>query len=222
MDDETFFAWLDGELDADRARIVEAEVRASPEMTAKAQAHRALGARLSAAFDPIAAAPAPVVVNFERERVRRRGWTGSVWQNAMALAATLVVGLFLGSMVGDPSGPVAGDGNRLVAANALASALDTRLASAPAADGPRIGLTFRDPGGQYCRSFTDRSSSGLACHKDGQWVIRGLFQRPEGQDGAFRMASGPDPQLAALVESTIAGEPFDAAAERRAQQAGWR
>lgn len=222
MDDETFFAWLDGELDADRARFVEADVRASPELTAKAAAHRALRARLTAAFDPIAEAPAPVVMNFERERARRRGWPGSVWRNAMALAASLAVGLFLGSMAGNSTAPVTGDGDRLVAANALASALDTRLASAPAADGPRIGLTYRNPDGDYCRSFTDRSSSGLACRDDGKWVIRGLFQRPEGQDGAFRMASGADPQLAALVESTIAGEPFDAAAERRAQQAGWR
>jgi hypothetical protein len=33
------------------------------------------------------------------------------------------------------------------------------------------------------------------------------------------MASGPDPRLAELVDSTIAGEPFDAAAEARAIKA---
>jgi hypothetical protein len=36
------------------------------------------------------------------------------------------------------------------------------------------------------------------------------------------MAGGMDPNLAALVDSTIAGEPLDAAAERAAKKEGWR
>jgi hypothetical protein len=36
------------------------------------------------------------------------------------------------------------------------------------------------------------------------------------------MAAGMDPNLAALVDSTMAGEAFDAAAEKAAKQRGWR
>jgi hypothetical protein len=36
------------------------------------------------------------------------------------------------------------------------------------------------------------------------------------------MAAGMDPNLAALVDSTMVGEPFDAAQERAARQKGWQ
>jgi len=36
------------------------------------------------------------------------------------------------------------------------------------------------------------------------------------------MAAGMDPNLAALVDSTIAGEPLDATAEKAARDKGWR
>jgi hypothetical protein len=36
------------------------------------------------------------------------------------------------------------------------------------------------------------------------------------------MAAGMDPNLAALVDSTMAGEPFDAAHERQAKDRGWK
>ncbi len=36
------------------------------------------------------------------------------------------------------------------------------------------------------------------------------------------MAAGSDPTLAATIDSMIAGEPFDAAQEKAAKDAGWR
>ena len=36
------------------------------------------------------------------------------------------------------------------------------------------------------------------------------------------MAAGEDPRLAALIDERIAGEPFDAPAERAAKEKGWR
>ena len=36
------------------------------------------------------------------------------------------------------------------------------------------------------------------------------------------MATGMDPGLAALVDSAITAEPFDAAREKAARDAGWR
>jgi len=50
----------------------------------------------------------------------------------------------------------------------------------------------------------------------------GLFAEPEGQGGNYRMAAGMDPNLAALVDSTMAGEPFDAATEKAAKDKGWK
>ncbi len=40
--------------------------------------------------------------------------------------------------------------------------------------------------------------------------------------GHYRMAVGSDPALAATIDSMIAGEPFDAAQEKAAKDAGWR
>jgi anti-sigma factor RsiW len=44
--DETFFAWLDGELHGDEAAKVSAEVAADPALAAKAEQHRAMQQRL--------------------------------------------------------------------------------------------------------------------------------------------------------------------------------
>ena len=110
----------------------------------------------------------------------------------------------------------------LVAAASLDQALDKQLASDGASNGVRVGLTFRDRQGSICRSFNDGAASGLACREAGDWRIRGLFQRAEGQAGDYRMAAGEDPRLAALIDETIAGEPFEAATERAAMEKGWR
>jgi hypothetical protein len=227
ISDERFFAWLDGELDPAEAAAVDRLVAADPEMQRRAAAHRALGTRLGAAFDPLAAAPVPErlagaarapaaeVVDLASRRPPSRPI--SVRTQYAAMAATLAIGIVAGSMLdGDASGPIARENGQLVASADLEAALYTRLASVPADDGARIGLTFRDSAGDLCRSFTEGGAAGLACHKGGDWRIRGLFQAGEGQQGEFRMASGPDPRLAELVDSSIAGEPLDAAAERKA------
>ena len=145
-----------------------------------------------------------------------------------ALAATLAVGVFGGNLLaggllsGGPASPIAAEGGRLVASADLENALYARLASSPADSGPRIGLTFRDKAGAICRTFEDRSASGLACREGGDWRIRSVFQAPEGQTTDYRMASGANPQLLEAVDATIAGEPFDAAQEKAAAERGWR
>lgn len=227
ISDERFFAWLDGELEPADAAEVAAQVAADPALQRKADEHSALGARLGAAFDPVAMAPLPdrlakaiqpkqaEVVDLAARREARRPI--SVRMQWAAMAATLALGVVAGSMIGSsPSGPVGREDGRLVAAGDLEAALYTRLASAPTDDGARIGLTFRDAGGDLCRSFTDDGVAGLACHQGGDWRIRGLFQAGEGQRSEFRMAAGQDPRLAELVDTTMAGEPLDADGERKA------
>jgi hypothetical protein len=229
-DDEKFFAWLDGELGPAEAVRMDAKVAADPRLARLAEQHRALKAQLNAAFEPIASArvperlqaavrPTAEVINFASAKSARRIPSVPQWT---ALAATLAVGIFVGTMVPQRgSGPVEVHGGKIYAAAALDQALDTQLASAPAGD-VRIGLTFRSGAGQICRSFTQEVSSGLACRSGGRWQVKGLFAAPEGQGSSYRMAAGMDPNLAALVDSSMAGEPFDAAAERAAMQKRWR
>jgi hypothetical protein len=228
ISDEQFFAWLDGELEPAEAAAIDEMIAADPALRHRADEHRALGRRLSAAFDPIAQARIPdILLDAARPReaevadlaVRRRAPVRSSWAPMQwaAMAATLAIGIVAGSMInsGD-SGPISRENGQLVASGELQQALSTRLASAPADQGTRIGLTFRDAAGGLCRSFTDDGASGLACHERGDWRIRGLFQAGEGQRTEFRMAAGPDPRLAEMIDATIAGEPLDAAAERQA------
>jgi len=229
-EDDKFFAWLDGELEPTDAAEMEAKVAADTQLTRLAEQHRALGAQLKGAFDPIAEAPVPErldaalrpsagVIDFAA--AKRARITPSLPQWA-AMAATLAVGIFVGTAIPQRSGaPVEVQGGKIYAAAALDQALDTQLASAPAGD-VRVGLTFRDQAGEICRSFTQPAASGLACRAAGKWQLKGLFAAPEGQGSSYRMAAGMDPNLAALVDSTMAGEPFDAAAEKAAKDRGWK
>jgi len=234
VSDETFFAWLDGELSGDEAAKVEAEVAANPELSRLAEEHRSLRAELKSAFDPVASEPIPAslldavrepdpqVIDFASAKRAREGRRWPSLPQLAAMAATLALGIFGGTMIPQRStAPVQVQGGKLYAAAALGQALDAQLASAPARD-VRIGMTFRDQSGAICRSFTETDASGLACREDGRWQLRGMFAAPEGQSDQYRMAAGMDPNLAALVDSAIAGEPFDAAQEKAAKANGWR
>lgn len=230
ISDERFFAWLDGELDPVEAAAIDELVAADPELQRRAEAHRALGGRLRDAFDPIAEARVPErlraaaatheadVVDLSARRAQARPISRPVrWA---AMAATLAIGIVAGSLINSgTSGPVAAENGQLVASGQLEEALYKQLASAPADEGTRIGLTFRNASGDLCRSFTDEATAGLACHHNGDWRIRGLFQAAEGGQAEFRMAAGPDPRLSELIDSTIAGEPLDAEGERKALDA---
>lgn len=235
IDDETFFAWLDGELDGEQAEQVAAEVAGDPRLARLAEQHRAFGTRLRGAFDTVAAAPVPVgiaqavrpasaqLVQFPPLRRASNDDGRRAWPQWAAIAATLVIGIGLGTALNNMGrgSPVEVRGGKMFAAAQLDGALDQQLASAAAGD-VRVGLTFRDQAGTLCRTFTDPQSSGLACRSGDDWQLRGLFAAPEGQSGDYRMAAGVDPNLAALIDSTIEGEPFDAGQEKAAQARGWR
>jgi hypothetical protein len=236
VEDEKFFAWLDGELPADEAARVEAEVAADPRLSLLADEHRKMTAGLRGAFAEVDAQPVPerlarslsqergTVVDLAeaRERLAYRK-PPSLWVQMGALAATLAIGIVTGNLLtGGVSSPIGAEGGRLVASAELEDALYARLASTPVGSGPRIGLTFRDKSGTICRTFEEQATSGLACREGGDWRIRSLFQSPDGQASDYRMASGQDPQLMEAVEASIEGEPFDAEQERKAMEQGWR
>jgi hypothetical protein len=231
-DEELFYAWLDGELEGEEAERVGARVAADPELQAKAEQHRRVEAQLRGAFDPVFSrdVPAPQfgsanIVDFREKRVERESHRASfgVPQWA-AMAATLAIGIVAGQFVGNRSGeaPIESRDGMLVAAASLDRALDAQLASAEGEGRVRVGVTFRTRSGGICRSFTNDGARGLACREGQDWRIEGLFAAPEGQQGDYRMASGEDPRLAALIDERIAGEPFDAAAETAARDSNWR
>src|SRR5688500_6118111 len=144
IDDEEFFAWLDGELDGEQAAQVAAEVAGDPRLAGLDEQHRALGTHLRGAFDPIAEAPVPgrIVQAVKPAPARllpfsppRRAsnddgrWSGAHWA---AIAATLVIGIGLGTMLNSARGasPVEVRGGKMFAAAQLDGALDQQLASA--------------------------------------------------------------------------------------------
>ena len=138
------------------------------------------------------------------------------------LAATLAVGIFTGNMLPPgQAGPIRTEDGQMVAGGEARGRLYAQLASAPAEQGPRIGMTYRDKTGVSAAPSRMTDASGLACRQGGDWRIRGLFQNAEGQSSDYRMAAGADPRLMDMVDDSIAGEPFDAAQEQEASRRGW-
>ena len=210
-DEEKFFAWLDGELGPTDAAEMEARIAADPALQKLAEEHRGLGSRLREVFEPIMEAPVPghlaaalrPTADIVELAATKRSRVMPSLPQWTALAASLALGLLLGTMVPQRGeGPVGLKDGKLYAASALNDALDNQLASEPS--GPvRIGLTFRNRGGEICRSFTQDASSGLACRAGGRWQVKGLFGAPEGQSGDYRMLRQPQTEKRAAVCSRI-------------------
>ncbi len=227
-EEEEFFAWLDGELPpVDEARV-EARVAASATLTAEARSHRAMAAKMRAAFDPVMT-PRSDVADLAAKRAERASpparRPAGIPQWA-AMAATLVFGVGLGAMVnraGEGGSPIVIKGGSMVAAAALEQALTHQLASSDRRSvATRIGLTFRNEQGRLCRTFSDSAASGLACRNDDDWRIEGLHSVGQASAGDYRMAAGADQRLAEMVDGMIAGQPLDAEDEKAARQSGWK
>jgi hypothetical protein len=226
IDDETLMAFADGELsEAERANVA-AALAQDEALRRKLAAHQALRARLSASFDStldeavpprlLAGAASRNVIDFQQHH--RRRWAAREWA-AMAASLALGVVIGVGAMRADTPAIVArGDG--LVAHGALARALDVQLAADPARD-VRIGLSFRTHDGSYCRTFelTQASASAVACRHDGEWRI--ALATASALGGEVRMA-GAAPEVLAVVDAMIEGEPLDARAEAGARANDWR
>ena len=219
---ERLIAYLDGELDPQARAAFEAAMAADPELAARVEAHRELGASLSAAFDPVLAEPVPLRLTLAAQaandpapsRFRAPQWA--------AMAACLVAGVLVGRLALTDRGPLTQTAGGLAARGELAQALSTGLA---ADAGPiRVGLTFRDQQGRYCRTFQSRPDAlaGLACRQDGRWAMRATAAWAPAQSPDYRTAgSETPPAILAAVDQLRAGDPLDAPAERAARDGGW-
>jgi anti-sigma-K factor RskA len=213
-DRETIGAYVDGELDEIRRRRIEAALKDDPELARQVEAERRLRDALQARFAPIAEQPVPErlvaavrdgakVAPFAPKRTR---WVPVAI--AASIAAVAVVGLQL-RPGNDPN----------LATGPLAQALETQLASAQSADAPvRIGFTFKARDGSWCRTFEQRTASGVACRSAEGWQVR-RSESGTSQTGDYRQAGSPE--IAAAAQEMAADAPLDAKAEQAVVRGGW-
>lgn len=232
VSDERLMAYLDGELAAADQADVEAALAADPELRRRLAAQQHVRERLASHYDPVLgeAVPTPlramletrlVDLGAEREKRARRGWP--VWQQAAALAAMLVLGMFLGRALPGGGSPVAVEDGRMVARGELAESLDSQLASAQPADAAtRIGVTFARADGRLCRTFESATLSGLACRGDSAWELEMTVPGAGGARSEYRQAASGSARVLQAAQEMMASEPLDAAAERVARDRGWR
>jgi hypothetical protein len=246
ISDETLIAFADDELDdVERAKI-EAAVAADPALAARVEAHRALRARVGAAYKGVLDEPAPdpllkMITNASPPRIaevvdlshlrqsRAPGrWAG--WAQWAAMAACFVLGFLVAAptQLGS-SDLVRARGLSLLAHGQLAHTLTQRLASAPEnAQAPiRIGVSYLSRSGAYCRTFNATARGdlwGVACRDDGRWrVATAVFAKTQPGAEPNRPAGWQQPQAVTdAVAADIVGAPLDAQAEAAARAAGWR
>ncbi len=228
VDPKIVAAFVDGELDDLTARRIEREAASDTQLAAEIARHRALKTRLLAHYAPVAAeavperlrallaAPDAVDTSLaDRRAAKRARFEAMHWA---AIAAMLVLGLTIGMRPWQPTPEVESNQGLLVAAGALADTLDTQLASNQPADAAiRIGLSFRDREGRFCRSFESRTIDGIGCRDGTRWALE---QTRRGQArGDYRQATSSE--MAAIAATMMAGDPLDAPAERAARDSGW-
>ena len=214
-------AYVDGELAPAERSAFEQEMTADPGLAAEVARHRALAQKVGGAYAPVLDEPVPLALTLAASAANegRRGWSLPTWAG---LAASLVVGVLLGRSFLAPEQNLAQTPAGLAARGPLAHSLSTALASEA---GPiRVGLTFRDHGGRYCRTFQSSPDrlAGLACHDRDGWALQAAAAWSPNGGPAYRTAgSDTPPAILAAVEQLRAGDPLDAAQERAAREAGW-
>uniref|UniRef100_B0SYM3 Putative transmembrane anti-sigma factor n=1 Tax=Caulobacter sp. (strain K31) TaxID=366602 RepID=B0SYM3_CAUSK len=143
-----------------------------------------------------------------------------------AMAACLVGGLIIGRVAVPVIPTLSGaDDPSQIAAGPLAQALNTQ-ASGRGAGAIRIGLSFKDQAGLYCRTFQALGRApvaGVACREPSAWRVRAISPASPASDTAYRTAGSETPAaVLAAVDAMIAGQPLDAAGEAQAKAAGWK
>jgi len=238
---EMLDAYLDGELAGEERARVAAALARHADLAAYVDRQEALRRQLGATFAPLMGEPIPQQLHqalYAAPLSRRARWAawreriadGLTWQVGIPAAACLVLGLVIGGVVERPArAPLvqtAPDG-RVLARGALAQALDEQLASDDnSRRATQIGVSFRNRAGEDCRTFSfaggANTTTGVACAAKGIWVVDALATAPRTPQTAYQMAGSEMPDtIRTTVTAMIAGEPFDAVAERAARDRHW-
>lgn len=208
-------AYVDGELDPTARAAFEQEIAADLALAREVERHRALANRVAGAYAPVLDEPAPIRLARAARPGRRPAAT---WA---ALAASMVIGVLLGRFALAPQTPLA-IGGEARAGSPLAQALNQALT---ADAGPvRIGLSFQDRTGAYCRTFRSEPDrlAGLACRRDGAWRVVTATAWEPGESPAYRTAATEiPPEVLASVDRMLAGEVLARDEEAAARDRGW-
>lgn len=228
---ENLSAFIDGELPPKEMERIAALLATRPDLDAWVKQQEMLRAGIKTAFSDLVTArpPEALIRAVETAPISWRwrlqqAWRGTALRTWIPAGVALAAGLLIGIGL-TPPGDIASRGGLIVAQGALASALDKGLASEGApASGPRIGVTFKDRDGRYCRSFDTDGQSGFACHEGAGWGIAMLAARPHAESsGPYHMAGSEMPDIMrAAIAARIQGEPFDKTAEKAARDRGWQ
>jgi hypothetical protein len=223
---EELAAFADGQLDEPRRSEVAAAVARQPALASEVDRHRALRQRLAAHFAPTLDEPVPERLTVllggretnvsdiatARQHRTSRGFPRSGWVVGPALAASLVLALFLPR--GTPQG---------YAAPKVAAALNDQLVVTQPSDAPtRILLSFRNHSGQYCRVFSGAAQSGIACKDQSGWQLQSTAGGARPEQGPYRMAGSPAAAVMASAQDMAAGPALTAEEEAAAKAKGWR
>jgi hypothetical protein len=144
----------------------------------------------------------------------------------IAMAACLVAGLFIGR-VAIPALPTLSGAEDAppIATGPLAQAL-SKQGSGQGSGPIRIGLSFKDQAGLYCRTFQASGQTpvaGVACREPSAWRLRVVSSATPTTKTAYRTAGAETPAaVLTAVDAMIAGQPLDAAGEAQAKAKGWR
>lgn len=237
IDRETLAAYAEGHLDAHDRQRVEDAIAADPALADEVAAHRALRARLQAHFAPVAQAPVPDrliaavhtappqadVIDFDavrRAKAQKVRLALPRWAVGGAVAASLALGLVLGTQMGGDSTIGTRDG-KVLAQGALDTALTTEL-SGKAQQPVRILLSLRDTGGRYCRVFEGAEIAGIACRQDGRWRIDQLQSEGGHEQGEYRQAGSAIGDIMAVAQAMAPDGALTAQAEADARASGWK
>lgn len=228
FDPTTIAAFVDGELDDLTARRIERAAEDDAALAAEITRHRALTARLAEHYAPICDEPIPDRLRSllgdvtgvdtslaDRRETRRARFSTPHW---FAIAASLVLGLTIGLRPWIPAADVQTDNGALIAAGSLAKALETQLASNQPSDAAvRIGVSFEDKAGRYCRSFESARLDGIGCRDGERWRLERTLMGQ--RSGDYRQANSGE--LAAAAAAMMRRDALDARGERAARNAGW-
>ena len=251
-------AWVDGELPPADHAAFEARLAQEPTLAQAVARERTLRASLQSAYAPVLdepvpaglldllAVPEPVAVaandvlppgandTHRATLPHARRWA---WPQLGAMAASLVLGLLMGSHLLGPHSSTSGDAlalnvatdGSITAQGHLRDALEQRVGGTDLDPNSNVavGLTFRNHAQQFCRTFTlDNASSGIACKQADGWVVADLERAtsaPASAVGAYRTAgSAFSPTLLQAIDSMRDGDTLDAAGETAAKAKGWK
>jgi len=242
-DPQALMAYADGQLDAIETARVEAAIARDPALAEIVAGHRALRARIDAAFSGVLTEPVPTRLQDTLHAVARGRagsnrampprWSRREW---LAMAASVVLGATFALLIALPrrdarpldgtmiAGTLVDSG--LAARGALARALERQLGGASSDAGLQLGLSFRAVDGRYCRVFrlqAPRPVAGLACRDADAWRVSTLAATGAAAATPMRQAgSDLPPAVLADIDARIDGQSLDADAERKARAAGWR